>query len=41
VVLKGKSKNHIDLEVLETAGGKWWFTGVTSRVFMQPKIRAF
>ena len=28
VVLKGKSKNHIDVKVLETGGQKWWFTGI-------------
>ena len=28
VVLKGKLKNHIDVEVLETGGQKWRFTGI-------------
>ena len=28
MVLKGKSKNHIDVEVLETGGQKWRFTGI-------------
>lgn len=28
VVLKSKSKNHIDLEVSETGGEKWRFTGI-------------
>jgi len=28
VVLRSKSKNHIDLEVLETGGDKWRFTGI-------------
>jgi exonuclease III len=28
VVLKSKSKNHIDMEVLETGGQTWRFTGI-------------
>jgi hypothetical protein len=28
VVLKSKSKNHIDLEVSKTGGEKWRFTGI-------------
>ena len=28
MVLKGKSKNHSDVEVLETGGQKWRFTGI-------------
>jgi hypothetical protein len=28
VILRSKSKNHIDLEVSETVGVKWRFTGM-------------
>lgn len=35
VVLKSKSKNHIDLEVLETGGDKWCFTGI----YGDPKLK--
>lgn len=28
MILRSKSKNHVDLEVLETGGAKWRFTGI-------------
>jgi hypothetical protein len=28
LVLQSRSKNHIDVDILGTGGGRWWFTGV-------------
>ena len=39
VVLRSKSKNHIDLEVSETGGVKWRFTGVYGESHSEMKYK--
>ena len=39
VVLRSKSKNHIDMEVLETGGSRWRFTGVYGEARSEHKYK--
>jgi hypothetical protein len=39
LVLRSKSKFHIDMEVLVTGGDNWWFTGVYARQELNSNIK--